>query len=153
VTIIASAEQQAGDRAGQEHPADREAGERADDDHRHRGRDHRPDGRGGGGDRGGEVGRVARPLHAGDHHAADRGGVGDRGARDAAEQQRARDVRLAEPAAHPADEGVGEAHDPPGDAAGVHQVAGEDEAGDRQQHEDVDAGVHRCGIVTSGMPW
>ena len=98
--------------AGKEHLADRNARERADDDHRHRGRDDRPDRRGRGGDGGGEIGRVARLLHAGDHHAADRGGIGDGGACEMPPNSIEPATFVSpSPPRDPADEGVGEPDD------------------------------------------
>ena len=46
------------------------------------------------------------------------------------------DVDLAEAAADVADQRAGEGDDAAGDAAADHQVAGEDEEGDRHQRED-----------------
>ena len=136
------AHQKARDRPGQEHLAHRDAGQGADDDHRHRGRDDRPDGRGGRRYRCREVCGIARLLHPGDHHPADRGRVRDRRSRDAAEQHGRAHIGQPQPAAHPADHRIGKPDDPLGDAAGIHQVTSQDEPRNAQQHKDIDAGVH-----------
>ncbi len=49
-------------------------------------------------------------------------------------------------------EGVAEPDDPVGNAAPVLEVGREDEAGNAQEDENVDTGVHFCGITMSGMP-
>ena len=89
-----------------------------------------------------EIGRIAGLLHPRYQHAADRCRVGNRGTGDAAEQHRTGDIGEAETAPCPADECIRKAHDALGDAASVHQVAGKNEAGNAQQYEDIDAGVH-----------
>ena len=48
----------------------------------------------------------------------------------------------AEAAAHMADQRHAEVDDPVGDAADVHQVAGQDEAGHAQDDEGIDTGKH-----------
>jgi hypothetical protein len=45
------------------------------------------------------------------------------------------DIDLSQAALHPADEGDGEGIDAAGDAGNVHQVAGEDEEGNRQKRK------------------
>ena len=68
-----------------------------------------------------------------DHAQARR--VGDRRARHAGEDHAAQHVHVREPAAHLAHQQVGDREDPLGRAAGVHQVAGEDEEGNREQRK------------------
>ena len=132
----------AGQDAGHEEGADRDVGHHAVDDEGQRRREDRAEGGGGGGDADGGLDRVAVVLHRLDLDGADAGGVGERGAGHAGEDHRADDVHLRETALHPADEGDGEGVDAPGDAGDVHQVAGEDEEGDGEEREALDAGDH-----------
>ena len=135
-------QQQAGDDAGGEEVGDGDAAAAGDrvDDHVVRRRQQQRDQRRHRGDVDRVVGAVAARLHLRDHDAADRRGLGDGRAGDAAEERRGGDVDLAEAAADVADQRAGEGDDAGGDAAADHQVAGEDEEGDRHQREDRDAG-------------
>ena len=105
-------------------------------------RDDQADGRRGYGHVHRIIGVVSFLAHHRDQGRAERRDIGDGGARDAAEQHAGEDVDQAEPAPDMADDGVGEAHQPIGDAAVQHHLAGIDEEGDRQQCEDVHARRH-----------
>jgi hypothetical protein len=111
------------------------------DDHIVRGRDHQRDDRGDDRDVDGVVAAIAAGLHLRNHQPADGGGVGRGGAGDAAEEERGRDVHLAQPAAEMPDEGPRERDQPARDVAAHHQLAREDEERDRHQREDRDARV------------
>ena len=84
-----------------------------------------------------KVASEALLLHLRDQERADAGGVGRGGARDAGEEHADQDVDVAEPARQMADHGPGEVDQAIGDAGRVHQVGGQQEEGDGQQHEGV----------------
>src|SRR5712664_1254668 len=73
---------------------------------------------------------------------AEAGDVGEGRARHAREDVLRDHHRHGEPAADPAHQRLREAHQADGDAAGLHQHAGEDEKRDREQHERVHRLVH-----------
>ena len=137
-------QEEARDDAGHEELADRDA---ADDARRHdrvedqvvaRGHDDALDGRG---DRHADrvLGRVAFLHHDRDHDRADGRGVGDGGAGEVPEEHAGHRVDDGKPAGEPADEDVGEVHDPVGEAAGPEQLPRQDEEGDREEGKGVDA--------------
>jgi hypothetical protein len=95
-----------------------------------------------GGDADRELGRIAMVLHGLDLDRAQPRGVGDGGAAHAGEDDRSHDIDMPEAALEPADQREREVVDAVGDAGVVHQVAGEDEEGHRQQREAVDAADH-----------
>ena len=127
------ADEQARDDPGEEQAADRGRRHVGVDQERDRGRNDRPDDRGGRGDRRREVHRVAALLHRLDLDHAETRAIGDRGARHAGEDHRADDVHLGQPAPQPADESGGEVEDAVRHLELVEQAAGHDEEGHRQQ--------------------
>ena len=131
-----------GDHAGHEQPADRHAGHRAVDDHRHRRRDDRADQRRAADDAGGEPRRVALLLHRRDHDRADGGGLRRRRARHVGHHHARHDRSVAEAAAQVADDGLSELDQRAAQAPVAHQRAGQDEIGHRQQAEVVEDGEH-----------
>ena len=139
---LGEAEQDARDQSGEEQRAERGAGHRRVQDHRRGRRDHRPDAGGGRGDRRREVGGIAGLLHRRDDDRAGAGEVRGRRADHAAEEHRGDDVDLREPGAHRPDQGVREVEQALGDAARVHQPAGEHEQRQGEQDEAAHAGDH-----------
>ena len=139
---LGEAQQDARDKSGEEQRAERRAGHRRVQDHRRGRRDHRPDAGGGRGDRRREVGGIAGLLHRRDDDRAGAGEVRGRRADHAAEEHRGDDVDLREPGAHRPDQGVREVEQTLGDAARVHQPAGEHEQGQGEQDEAAHAGDH-----------
>ena len=136
------ADQDAGDDAAEEQPADRDLRDRAIDDHRHARRDdraHRPGGRDQGG---GEARLVAGLLHRRDDDRSDRRRVGGRRAGDAGHHHAADDRGVREPGAEMADQRAREIDELPADAARRHDRAGKDEVGHRQQREGVELREH-----------
>ena len=129
------AHQHAGNHAAEEQLADRHLGQRAIDHHRDRRRDHRADGRGRGDDGAGEGLVEAAVLHRLDLDDAQAHRFGKGRTGHAGKQHRGKNADVREAAAHVADHRAGEAENPVGHAAGVHQVSGEDEERDRQQRE------------------
>ena len=73
---------------------------------------------------------------------ADGRGGGDGGAGYGGEEHAGEDADHGEPARQVADEGVGKVDEPRGHAAHEHEAAGEDEQGDGDEREAVDAGKH-----------
>ena len=139
---------------GHEHARDHPAEEkRPDRDVRHHAVDHegqgrrddRPEGGRGCGDAYGELGRVAVVLHRLDLDRAKPGRVRDRRAGHARKDHGADDVHVREPPLHPADKRNREAIDAARDTGDVHEVAGENEEGHREQREAFDAGDHPLG--------
>ena len=57
---------------------------------------------------------------------------------------------MAQPAGNPADDGVAEAKDAVGDPAGVHQLSGQQEKGDRHEHKAVSRIDHLLGQGVEG---
>ena len=137
----AQTEQDAGNCPRHEHSADRNAGQGADNDHRHARRNNGADGGRGGRNRGRKRYRVAFLFHARNHDRANGGGFGDSSSGNTGKHHRGGNVSQAQAAANPADTGAGETDDSVGNAATVHQVPGHDEAGNAQQDEGIDAGV------------
>ena len=135
------ADHDAGDDAGHEQLRDRDgaAGGVGIDDRVVARRDDDALGRAADGQVDGEMVVVALLLHHRDHDRADRRGIGDGRAGDAAEEHRGEDIDHRQAAAHEADEDVGEGDQPARHAALGHQRAGEDEEGDGEQGEIVDA--------------
>ena len=82
---------------------------------------------------------VTGPLH---HPHQDRprtGGIGEGGTADPGENHVGQDIHMSQPAPDVAHEIVGEAQDVGGNAAGRHQIGGEDEKGDGHEGKGVDA--------------
>ena len=132
----------AGNEAAEKQCADRDVAHHAVYHERQGRRDDRPEGGGGGGDADGELGVVAVVLHRLDLDRAETRGVGDRRAGHAGEDDRAEDVHMCEPAAHPAAGRDRKIVDAVGDAGGVHQVAGKDEERHCQQRKAVEPAGH-----------
>ena len=133
------AEQHAGHDAGDEQPRDRHVGGDAEHDEADRRRNHRRDDAARG-----DQPRRARDVVAGLAHHRDqdrrqRRRVGRRRARQRRHDDRGDDRDVAEAAVAVADQRQREIDDPLGQPAGVHQLAGEQEERDRQQHERVGA--------------
>ena len=127
-------------KAGGEERRDRGVGDAAVDDHRQarRHQDAHP-GRGGD-DRAGVAAAVALALHRRDHHRADGGRIGIGRSGDAGEEDHRDDHDVAEAAAAVTDEHARERHQPLRDAAGLHQLSGENEERNGEEREIVDAG-------------
>ncbi len=136
------AEHDARDDAADEEAADRDVGQEAVDDEADAGRD---DGRDDGcrrGDGGDEGRRVTALHHLGTEHLRLHRRIGIGGGREPAHQGRQDDVRLGQPAHPMADQRVGQHHEAAGDAGIVHDGAGEDEEGHRQEGIGV-GGAHQ----------
>ena len=84
---------------------------------------------------------LAVARHHADDDPADADGVGDRRAGHAGEDDVRHDVDVPEAAAKASHEHEAELQQPVGEAAGVHQVGGEDEQRHRQQHVAVEEAV------------
>ncbi len=119
---------------------DRGVGRHAVDHEGHGRRDDGRDDPARGDQAGGGPHRITVALHHRQQDGGERGGVGECGAAHAGHQDGGADGDEAEPAADVADPGLRHLDDAPADAAGVHQLAGEDEERDGQQREAVDAG-------------
>ena len=133
----------AGQVAGQEQAAHRDAaGGGGVDDHVVAGGHQDALHRGGDGDGGGEVGVVALVHHHGDQDGAQRSGVGGGGTGNAAEEVGIQHIDHAQAAPHPADAGVGQGDQLVGQAARTHQHAHGDEEGHRHQAVGADALDH-----------
>ena len=127
------------DHAADEKVADGEVHHEAVDDEDDARRNDDADGaaRGGGGRGEGLV--IAGLGHLRVHDRADGRGGGGVGAGDGGEEAAGAQGRHAHAAAHPAQNRVGEVHQPLGDAGLVDEVAGQDEERQRQQAEEVEA--------------
>ena len=134
--------QDAGNDAGQEELADRDVGNHAEDDHPDRRRDHRRDHAAGGNQRGRARDVVVGPAHHRNQQRTDGRRVGRRAAGDGRHQYRGEDGHVAQAAPQVAHPGQREVDDALGDAPGVHQLAGQQEEGNRQQREAVGALDH-----------
>ncbi|MPM13103.1 hypothetical protein SDC9_59458 [bioreactor metagenome] len=135
----------AGKKARHEEPGHGDPGDGSVEDEGDARRDHRPDHGGrrheGGGDR-----RVIAVVHHGlvlDLSEPRR--VGHGGSGHTREDDAGDDVHLAQAPGNVPHHGAREAEDAPGDAAGVHEVAGEDEEGNGQEGEARGAEVHPVG--------
>ena len=132
----ARAHDEAGDDARLEEVADADAGgNRAVDDEGDAGRDDDADSAGAGHEGRGETGAVPGADHAGNHDEAEGRDGGRAGAGDGGEEAGDDDADNREAAAQVADAGFGEVDEALGYLRLVHDVAGEDEVGDGQQHE------------------
>jgi hypothetical protein len=78
-------------------------------------------------------------LHRRDDHRPQCRSVGGRRSRYAGKEHARHDGDMCEPTADEADQRSGEGHDPFGDAAGVHQLARDDEERNGDEREGVDA--------------
>ncbi len=117
---------QARQHAGGEELADVGLGDDAVDDHDRRRRDHDAQRAAGRDDAGGQVGRIAVPLHLRIGHLGHRRRGGDRRAADRAEAGAGDDGGVGQPAAHMADEGEGSAE----------QLVRQPGTGDEVAHQD-----------------
>ena len=144
------AEQQARDDAAEEEIADRGVRDQRVEHQRDRGRDDRAEHRRDRRQRGGEGRRVlAVAGHQRLHELAGAGGIGERRARHAGEDDALHHVHLGEAAAVAPDERVAPAQQPIHDAAGIHELCGEDEERDREQQV---ARVHAVQELLGGRP-
>ena len=133
---------QAGHVAGHDQADDRGTGQNGVDDQDAGGRADQT-GRSGSDVRGsGELLVIAGSLLLGEHDAADGDGRGDRRTGQRAEHGVADNVGVGQTARDAADEGLCEVNEFLRDAAGVHQNAGQDEEGNGEQREAVNAGNH-----------
>src|SRR5690606_29100291 len=132
----------AGNHAGEEQAADRNRHQPAPDHHQYGGRNNNPHDARAGGDGNGEGGIVALLLHLRNEERANAGGVGGGAAGDAGEQHRDNDVDMAETSREVPHHGAGEVDQAIGNAGGVHEIGGEQEEGDCQQHEGIVALEH-----------
>lgn len=139
------ADQQAGQDAGHEHLRHRRAGQHGVDDHRHRRRQDHAQLAAGGHHRRGERTRIAAPLHLGNHHRADGRGGGRGRAADSREEHGGQHRGAAQAALDPADQRQAQVHQPPGDAAGLHQAPGQHEERHGHQRERVHRLEHGLG--------
>src|SRR2546425_2641625 len=145
---LRDAEQQARDNAAEEQVADGRVRDEGIDHHRDRGRDDGPDDRGCGGQGSGKARRVFAVLrHHFLHQLARARGVRKGRARPSREDDALHDVDVSETAAEASDERVAEAQQAFGDAADGHELGGEDEQRNGQQHE---ARVHAVGQLLGG---
>ena len=85
---------------------------------------------------------VAMVFHGLDLNGAQARRVGNGGAAHAGKNHRANHIDMAQPTLEPADQGQRVVVNPVGDARVVHQVAGQNEKGHRQQRKAVDAADH-----------
>jgi hypothetical protein len=122
--------------AGRKPAANRAA---ADHDHQDAGRDENTHRGGRRYDRHRLLRAVARSEHGRDHGGADGGHVGHRRAGDAGEDVLRDHYRHREPAADPAHHHLRQPHQADGDAARLHESAGEDEERDGEEDEGVHA--------------
>lgn len=140
-----AAQQEGGHDAGEEQVADGGAGQHAVEDEAERGRNQGAQERADRDQRGGVLAFVTVLAHGRDHDAADGGGFRGRRPGDAREHHAGDDADGGEAAPHPPDQHLREAHDLLRQVGGVHQASGQDEEGDGQQDEIVDAGDHALG--------
>ena len=136
-------DQDAGNEAGHEQPADRDVLVlHGVDDHAHRGRNDGPDDGRAGRERSGIGAGVAGLVHHLDHHRARARGVGQGRARNAREQRQRQHVGIAQATAQMADELRREAQQHMGQRAARHQLGRQDEERHGHQRKAVDAGEH-----------
>lgn len=133
------AAQDSGEEPSQEQAGNGDIGHGAVDDEGDARWDDGPDDGAGRGDRGGVFRLVAFIPHCRDHDSPDGGGIGRTRASDAGEEHRGHDGNVGQAPPHAPDEQVGEADDPLGDPAGVHDVPCQDEEGHREDQEGVQA--------------
>ena len=131
------AHQHARDNPAEKQAADRHAGDPPVDDEGNARRDHRPDGRGGPHQRGREGLRVAGALHRGNEEGAGSRRVRHRRSRHPGHDHVGHDGHMAEPAADPSNQRLRQVDQSLRDAAAVHELAGQKEKRDGQQHERV----------------
>ena len=145
-------EEEAGDHAGQKTVADGDAraGHEAIEDHGHAGRDHDPQAGGNGDGGGGEITGITLLQHTGDQNGAHGGAAGDGRAGNGAEKQGDQHRHNGQAALKSAHQGGAELHQPAGDAALGHDIAGQDKEGQGQVGEGVDAGKHFLGDPDHG---
>ena len=87
-----------------------------------------------------KLSRIAVAFHRRDQHRPQCRGIGDGRAAQAREQDARQNVDVRQTAPKMTDEHARERHQPPRDVPGVHDLAGQDEQGNRQQRELVDTG-------------
>ena len=129
------AHDQAGDHAGLEQVADGGVRDGAEHHEGDGGRDDDADGAGAAHQGGGKGGGIAGLDHAGDQHQAQGGHGGRAGAGDGGEEAGHDDAHDGKAALHVTHAGLGQVDQPLGDLGLFHDVAGEDEEGDGQQHK------------------
>ena len=130
--------------AGEEEKTDRCVRDEGIEHHRDRRGNDRPDGGGGGRDRGGIAARIVAGLgHHLDDDLADTGRVRHRRTRHAGKDQRRHDVHMAEAAAKATDDGDAEAQEPVRYRAGIHDVRRHDEERHGKQDEALIEPVHQ----------
>ncbi len=138
-----AAQQQTRQHAGHVQLVDRGVEHPAPDDHQDRRRNDDREDRRHGGDRDREIHVVAFLHLRVDEELGLARRVGGRGSGDAGEEHRQHDVDLREAARQVADHRPRPVEQPVGDAAGVHQVGGEQEERHREQQERVERREHR----------
>ena len=134
-----------GQEAGGEQRGDRGIGDAAINDHGQAGRHQYAHAGRGGDDGAGPGAAVAALLHAGDHHGTDGRGIRVGGAGDAGKQHHRQHDHIAQAALDVADHGGGEDDQAAGDAAGFHQLPGQDEERDGEEGEAVDGAEGAAG--------
>ena len=120
--------------------ADRSARNQTIDDQVDAGRDNRRDAGGGGRDRGGEALAVSALFHLGDQHLAFHRGIRVGGAGAAAHQHAEQHVDLCQTARPMPGQRVGKGHQLVAHACVVHDGAGHDEEGNREEREGLRRG-------------
>jgi hypothetical protein len=136
----AGAHQQSGHDARDKQGGDRGVGRHAVDHEGHRRRNDRRDDAAGGNQPAGGGHRVALLAHHRQQDGGQGGGVGQGGAAHAGHQHGRGDCHVTQAAADVAHPGLRHVDDAPADPAGVHQLAGQDEEGHREQRKAVDTG-------------
>ncbi len=129
--------EQARQERGEEQFADGLVGDDAIEDHQDARRDEHAERAARGDDGGGERGGVLALEHGWDHDPAHGRGGGGAGAGNGGEEHGSQHAHHAEPAAHVADDGLGDADQPARDAARLHDGPGEEEHGHSDQRERV----------------